>query len=132
MTTNTLKQYDEFIEQKTRRAKSIGFEPLPIIAPLFDWQQHVVNWAVTQGRAALFEDCGLGKTAQQLEWSSQVLRYTGESVLILTPLAVAHQTQQEGDLVFSPFTGIGSELKESYFKQAVQNLKNAKSQLSLF
>jgi DNA modification methylase len=97
MTTNTLKQYDEFIEQKTRRAKSIGFEPLPIIAPLFDWQQHVVNWAVTQGRAALFEDCGLGKTAQQLEWSSQVLRYTGESVLILTPLAVAHQTQQEGD-----------------------------------
>jgi DNA modification methylase len=53
----------------------------------------------------------------------------------------------EGDLVYSPFTGIGSEgycalelnrrfvgseLKESYFNQAVQNLKNAKSQLSLF
>jgi len=27
---------------------------------------------------------------------------------------------------------IGSELKESYFNQATQNLKNAKSQLSLF
>jgi DNA modification methylase len=53
----------------------------------------------------------------------------------------------EGDLVYSPFTGIGSEgykaiqmrrrfigseLKESYFNQAVQNLKNAKAQLSLF
>jgi len=53
----------------------------------------------------------------------------------------------EGDLVYSPFAGIGSEgvgalelnrrfigseLKESYFNQAVQNLKNAKSQLSLF
>jgi DNA modification methylase len=53
----------------------------------------------------------------------------------------------EGDLVYSPFTGIGSEgvgalelnrqfigseLKESYFNQAVQNLKSAKSQLSLF
>ena len=53
----------------------------------------------------------------------------------------------EGDLVYSPFTGIGSEgvgalelsrrfigseLKESYFNQAVQNLRNAKSQLSLF
>ena len=53
----------------------------------------------------------------------------------------------ERDLVYSPFTGIGSEgycalglnrrfvgseLKESYFNQAVQNLKNAKSQLSLF
>jgi len=53
----------------------------------------------------------------------------------------------EGDLVYSPFTGIGSEgfsaiklnrrfvgseLKESYFKQACQNLKNAKAQLDLF
>jgi hypothetical protein len=52
-----------------------------------------------------------------------------------------------GDLVYSPFTGIGSEgvgaltldrrfigseLKESYFKQACQNLQNAKSQLTLF
>jgi DNA modification methylase len=49
--------------------------------------------------------------------------------------------------VYSPFTGIGSEgvgaltlnrrfvgseLKESYFNQAVQNLQNAKSQLTLF
>jgi DNA modification methylase len=53
----------------------------------------------------------------------------------------------EGDLVYSPFTGIGSEgvgalelgrrfvgseLKESYFKQATLNLRNAKQQLSLF
>ena len=53
----------------------------------------------------------------------------------------------ENELVYSPFAGIGSEgvgalslnrrfvgseLKESYFNQSVQNLKNAKSQLSLF
>jgi DNA modification methylase len=52
-----------------------------------------------------------------------------------------------GDLVYSPFTGIGSEgvqavrlgrkfigseLKHSYFSQACENLKNAKSQLELF
>ena len=52
----------------------------------------------------------------------------------------------EGDVVFSPFTGIGSEgvgalecdrqfigaeLKESYFKQACENLQNAKSQTDL-
>jgi DNA modification methylase len=51
-----------------------------------------------------------------------------------------------GELVYSPFTGIGSEgvgalkldrefvgseLKESYFNQAAQNLANAKSQLTL-
>jgi DNA modification methylase len=52
-----------------------------------------------------------------------------------------------GDLVYSPFAGIGSEgvgaltlnrrfigseLKESYFKQACGNLRNAKAQLQLF
>lgn len=89
--------YDTFITQKTRRAESHGFDPLSIIAPLFPWQRHVVEWAVKKGRAALFEDCGLGKTAQQLEWASQVCRHTGGSVLILTPLAVAHQTSHEAD-----------------------------------
>lgn len=92
-----LDEYDAFIESKTRRAKAHGFEPLPFIAPLFDWQGHVVTWAVRQGRAALFEDCGLGKTIQQLEWASQVQRHTGGAVLILTPLAVAHQTAHESE-----------------------------------
>ena len=87
--------YDQFIEGKTRRAQSHGFEPLPIKGPLFDWQSHVVKWAVKQGRAALFEDCGLGKTAQQLEWASQVVRHSKKPVLVLTPLAVAHQTASE-------------------------------------
>lgn len=93
----SLDDYNAFIEAKTRRNQSHGFDALPFIAPLFDWQQHVVGWAVKQGRAALFEDCGLGKTIQQLEWASQVFRHTGESVLILTPLSVARQTAREAD-----------------------------------
>jgi DNA modification methylase len=87
--------YDEFISAKTKRAQSHGFEPLEITAPLFPWQRHVVEWAVRQGRAALFEDCGLGKTAQQLEWAHQVKLKTSGMVLILTPLSVAKQTQAE-------------------------------------
>lgn len=87
--------YDDFIDAKTKTVAAAGFEPLPITAPLFDWQAHVVRWAIRQGRAALFEDCGLGKTAQQLEWSRQVCQHTGNPVLILTPLAVAHQTERE-------------------------------------
>lgn len=87
--------YDQFITEKTRRFTSHGFEPLSITAPLFEWQSHVVKWAVKNGRAALFEDCGLGKTAQQLEWASQVCRHTGGSVIILTPLSVARQTSNE-------------------------------------
>jgi len=87
--------YDQFIATKRRTVSSYGFEPFPITAPLFDWQQHILEWAVRKGRAALFEDCGLGKTAQQLEWAHQVCQKTGGSVIILTPLAVAQQTQRE-------------------------------------
>lgn len=88
-------KYDQFIASKSQRAESSGFEPLPITAPLFGWQEHIVQWAIRKGRAALFEDCGLGKTAQQLEWAHQVVRHTGGSVIILTPLAVANQTSRE-------------------------------------
>ena len=87
--------YDQFVAGKMRRQEAHGFEPKPIRAPLFDWQKFIVRWAIRQGRAALFEDCGLGKTLQQLEWACQVAQHTGKPVLILTPLAVAHQTNRE-------------------------------------
>lgn len=89
--------YDSFIAAKQKAAPRTGFEPMPFTVPLFDWQQHVTAWAIRKGRAALFEECGLGKTAQQLEWASQVHHHTGKPVLILTPLAVAHQTQRESE-----------------------------------
>ena len=90
-------KYEEFILSKTKSAQSCGFDSLEIKAPLFDWQAHIVKWAIKKGRAALFEDCGLGKTAQQLEWADQVARKTEGFVLILTPLAVAHQTSKEAE-----------------------------------
>ena len=89
--------YDQFIDDKTKVAMPVGFEPLEIIAPLFEWQKHVVRWSLRQGRAALFEDCGLGKTLQQLEWARQVVYHSGGQVLILTPLCVADQTAAEGE-----------------------------------
>jgi DNA modification methylase len=48
------------------------------------------------GKYAIFADCGLGKTFMQLEWANKVLEQTGDSVLILCPLAVAGQTMKEG------------------------------------
>lgn len=103
--------YDSFILQKAQRSRAHGFEPLPITAPLFDWQAAVVRWAVRRGRAALFEDCGLGKTAQQLEWARQVVEHTGGAVLILTPLAVAHQTAAEAKK-FGIAASVASSSKE--------------------
>jgi len=87
--------YDEFIKNKIRKAQEYGFEPNTINAPLFEWQKQVVEWAIRKGRAALFEECGLGKTLQQLEWAHQVSIYTEKPVLVLTPLAVAKQTESE-------------------------------------
>jgi hypothetical protein len=47
------------------------------------------------GRAAIFADCGLGKTPMQLTWAQNVVEKTNKPVLILTPLAVAQQTIRE-------------------------------------
>ncbi len=43
----------------------------------------------------MFEDTGLGKTAQQVEWARQVCIHTGGNVLIAAPLCVAQQTVEE-------------------------------------
>jgi hypothetical protein len=64
---------------------------------LFDFQRSLVEWSLRKGRAALFEDCGLGKTPQQLVWAENVVRKTNRPVLVLTPLAVTSQTIREGE-----------------------------------
>jgi len=91
------KDYETFLENKRVIPQAAGFDiPESAINPmLFDWQRQIVRWAVKQGRAALFEECGLGKTFQQVEWARIVAEHTGARVLILAPLAVAHQTVSE-------------------------------------
>lgn len=87
--------YLDFIDRKAQLGRMDGFEPLIMPDFLFGFQQHLVDWALRKGRAAIFADCGLGKTVQQLVWADNVVRKTNRPVLILTPLAVAHQTVAE-------------------------------------
>lgn len=91
-------KYQEFLHEKVVKIKASGFDvSLDDINPvLFDWQREVVKWALANGKAAMFEECGLGKTLQQIEWAKHVQARTGGSVLICSPLAVAHQTIREG------------------------------------
>ena len=89
--------YKDFLDQKTHEGATHGFDPVFMPDQLFDFQQSLVDWAVRKGRAAIFADCGLGKTAMQLTWAENVARHTGKPVLILTPLAVAAQTIREGE-----------------------------------
>lgn len=91
-------EYKDFLESKRLKVNPAGFyiEDSNINQMLFDWQRDIVRWALRRGKAALFEDCGLGKTPQQLEWARLVSEHTHKPVLIFAPLAVAAQTQREG------------------------------------
>lgn len=90
-------EYIDFLSSKKIINNNIGINPTSSInSMLFDFQQDIVIWALRKGRAAIFADCGLGKTPMQLEWADQVCKHTGNSVLIVAPLAVSRQTKNEG------------------------------------
>ena len=82
-------KYADFIAGKETIDKPSGVpKPNTVNKSLFDFQTAIINWALIRGRAAIFADCGLGKTVMQLEWAQQV---PGD-VLIVAPLAVSSQT----------------------------------------
>jgi len=87
--------YQEFLERKSQLDGGDGFAPIWEPDFLFDFQRALVEWALKRGRAAIFADCGLGKTPMQLVWAENVCRKTDGKVLILTPLAVSQQTIEE-------------------------------------
>jgi superfamily II DNA or RNA helicase len=96
-------KYQEFLDSKRIILTPSGFEPVePINSIFFDYERDITAWAIRKGRAALFENCGLGKTFQQLEWAKHICNYTGGSTLILAPLSVASQTVFEGQKIDIP------------------------------
>lgn len=89
--------YESFLKQKQLVEISAGFDvdPSDIRSRFFDFQRALIVWALRRGRAAIFADTGLGKTGMQCEWARHVVAHTNKPVLILAPLAVAHQTVHE-------------------------------------
>ena len=89
--------YHAFLECKAQYGSLSGFDPLWMPAFLFDFQRQLVEWALRKGRAAIFADCGLGKTPMQLVWAQNVIQKENKPVLIITPLAVGLQTLHEAE-----------------------------------
>lgn len=89
--------YDEYVRNKKLEQPASGFvvDESAINPMLFDYQRVITRWALHRGKAALFEDCGLGKGIQEWEWSKHVARHTDMPVLILAPLSVAEQMVDE-------------------------------------
>ena len=89
--------YERFLANKVNFGEMNGFDPIFMPDCLIDFQSSLTDWAVRKGRGAEFADCGLGKTLMQLVWAENVVRHTNGRVLIMTPLAVSHQTIMEGE-----------------------------------
>lgn len=89
--------YRDFIARKSQQTGMDGFEPIWLPEFLFDFQRHLVEWAIRKGRAAIFADCGLGKTPMQLVWAENVVRKTNKPVMLATPIAVGIQTIAEAE-----------------------------------
>lgn len=88
----TTEEYADFLARKKIVDSPTGLRDIPELNPmLFDFQRDIVRWALRRGRAAIFADCGMGKTAMQLEWA----RHVPGDILIVAPLAVAEQTTRE-------------------------------------
>lgn len=90
--------YEEFIKSKEIESIKAGitYDQSELNDALFPYQRDIVSWTLTKGRAAIFSDCGTGKTIMQLVWADVICRHTGGKGLIICPLSVAEQTMKEG------------------------------------
>ena len=92
--------YEHFLKNKRFVLESCGFDidKNTLNPKLYDFQKDIVRWALAKGRACIFADCVMGKTAMQLSWSYQICKHSDftAKVLILAPLSVCEQTKREG------------------------------------
>lgn len=122
-------EYLDFLKNKQVKINKTGFEidEKELNPLLFDFQKYCVKQALSVGKYALFEDCGLGKTIQQLEWASQVMNHTDKPVLILAPLGVISQTIKEGckfgyEVVEIALTVFDQDLKKGIYITNYENM----------
>ena len=83
--------YAEFLATKRRVFPGVGITPPTLSPKLFDWQAAVVRWALRKGKAAVFADCGLGKSFMQVSWAAAL----NVPTIAFAPLVVGEQTVKE-------------------------------------
>lgn len=90
-------EYHQFLLEKQITDSPSGLSIASNLNPsLFPFQRDIVTWSLKRGRAAIFADCGMGKTIIQLDWADKVHDHIQKPILILAPLAVSRQTVAEG------------------------------------
>jgi hypothetical protein len=101
--------YASFLESKRITIAPSGFEVEPRNPHLFPFQRDLVRWALRIGKAAIWADCGLGKSLMELSWAEHVVEQFNAPVLILAPLSVSHQTAREGEKFGIPCKVVSSQ-----------------------
>jgi hypothetical protein len=102
--------YQNFLKSKQVTVAPSGFTPTSLCSDLFEFQADIDRWSLERGRAAIFADCGLGKTPMQLQWAESVTRKLNRPVLIHAPLAVSKQTEREGKKFGIPVKVVASDI----------------------
>jgi DNA modification methylase len=103
--------YQDFLKSKQVSVRPSGFTPDALCDDLFEFQSDIDRWALERGRAAIFADCGLGKTPMQLQWAESVAHKLNKPVLIHAPLAVSKQTEREGKKFGIPVKVVASDIE---------------------
>lgn len=101
--------YVDFLKSKRVAIAPSGFEVEPSNPYLFPFQRDLVRWALKIGKAAIWADCGLGKSLMELSWAQHVVECLNAPVLILAPLSVSHQTAREGEKFGIPCRVVSSQ-----------------------
>jgi hypothetical protein len=97
MSETNEKSYAAFLESKRHIFIRRGFNNAWLPDFLFDFQRSLVEWSLDLGRAAIYADCGLGKTLMELVFAENVVRKSGKPFLIASPLAVCAQHLREAE-----------------------------------
>lgn len=92
-----MNNYYEFLKSKKHSSIDYGIDLKYLPDGIFDFQQHVAEYATKKGRCAVFLDTGLGKTIIELTVAHNYVIETNKPVLIITPLAVASQFVKEAE-----------------------------------
>ena len=85
--------YKEFLETKIELATESGFvvDPEKVNKVLKPHHRYVVLCALKGGRSALFENFGLGKTVQEIEFCHLAAEHSSGRALIVLPLGVKQE-----------------------------------------
>lgn len=89
--------YQQFLESKIELApeRSDFAQTAKLDASLFPHQADVARWALARERALIAASFGLGKTRVQISIAKALTALTGNPFLIVCPLGVKHQFQEE-------------------------------------